>query len=294
MELRQLQYFQEVCRCGSFTKAASTLYVAQPVITNAVRKLEDELNVRLLHRTSKNVSLTDEGRVFWQRINALLEMTADIVQEMKDFDPLCGGTLRLGIPPQIGNYFFPRVFIEFSSLFPDLNLVVTEDTSLKILSLVQKGELDIAIVVLPEEIPPQIQTRRLFQQRILLCVGKNHPLSRKKTVQLSDLRGEKFIMRKPGSIQRDVIIERCRQLGFSPNVIFSSSQIQTIRTLVASNVGISFLMEMTVQNDHEIQAIELTDPVLLTIGAVWKKEKYISKAAQAFIDFVSAMCSERK
>ena len=293
MELRQLQYFQEVCRAGNFTKAAANLYVAQPVITNAIIKLETELNVRLLNRTNKSVSLTEEGKVFLQRINILLEYASDIYQEMRDFNPLNLGSLHFGIPPQIGNFLFPYVFTDFRSLYPNLQLTVTEESSSTIITLVESGELEVGIIVMPEVNPPTIRSRLLFKQPIVLCVGKNHPLSRRTEIDLAELRDENFIMRKPGSLQRDIIIQQCRQHGFSPTIIFSSSQIQTIRTLVAKHVGVAFLMEMTIRGEQMIQPIPLKDPVSLNIGVVWKKGKYISKAAHAFIDFVCKTCNNQ-
>lgn len=294
MELRQLQYFQEICRTGSFTKAAANLYVAQPVITNAILKLEADLNVRLLNRTNKSVTLTEEGKVFLERVKVLLTFASDIYQEMRDFDALSSGVLNLGIPPQIGSFLCPYVFTDFSALYPSLNLTVTEESSSIIISMVEKGELEVGIVVLPEKNPAGVQSRVLFRQPIILCVGKKHPLSGRTEVDLSELSSEKFIMRKPGSLQRDIMIQQCQKHGFSPNVFFSTSQVQTIRTLVANNIGIAFLMEMTLRGDQMICPIPLKDPVFLNIGVVWKKEKYISKAAQAFIDFIEKACDKQE
>jgi DNA-binding transcriptional LysR family regulator len=293
MELRQLQYFQEVCRSNSFTKAAANLFVAQPVITNAILKLEAELNVRLLNRTNKSVSLTAEGQVLWERTNTLLELVSDIFQEMRDFNAPKGGTLNLGLPPQIGNILFPSVFTKFRNLYPDLQLIVNEETSLSIISLVEKGDIEVGIIVLPDVKPEHVETRILFQQPIVLCVGKSHPLSTRRKVSLEELRNEKFIMRKPGSLQRDIVMNQCQKHQFSPDIILSSSQIQTMRTLVANHVGIAFFMEMTVRDDPTIKQIALKEPFSVNIGVVWKKEKYISKAAQAFINFVCSTCTNQ-
>lgn len=284
MELRQLQYFQEVCRSGSFTRAAANLYVAQPVITNAIHKLEAELGVRLLNRNNKMIALTAEGQVFLERITFLLEYAGDVIQEMHDFDNPNRSSLRLGIPPQIGNYFFPHLFTTFSALYPGLNLVVTEESSSNIVALVEKGELEVGLVVLPES-APHINARFLFTQPIVVCVGKDHPLNGRTELDLIELKDEKFIMRRPESYQRNLIVFHCNKSGFSPNIIFSSSQIQTIKTMVANNIGIAFFMEMTVRDDASVTMIPLRDPVCVNIGLVWKKEKYISKAAHAFIKF---------
>jgi len=285
MEMRQLQYFQEVCRSGSFTKAAINLFVAQPVITNAIHKLEDELGVRLLNRTNKAVSMTAEGEVLLERVDVLLGLADEIFQEMCDFNMLNKGSLRLGVPPQIGNYLFPRLFAEFSVLYPKLNLVVSEEVSGVTISLLEKGDLDVGIVVLPESLP-NMETRFLFTQPIVLCVAKSHRLNGCDSVDWAQLQDEKFIMRKPGSIQRDLVIRQCQQHGFSPNIIFSTSQIQTIKTLVTHNLGIAFLMEITVQGDSSLHVIPLTEPTSVKIGLAWKKGRYVSKAVQTFINFV--------
>lgn len=285
MEMRQLQYFQEVCRSGSFTKAAANLFVAQPVITNAIHKLEAEFGVRLLNRTNKAVSLTAEGQVFLERVDSLLGLANEIFQEMCDFNNLNQGTLRLGVPPQIGNYLFPHLFAEFGALHPKLNFIVSEEVSGSTISLLEKGELDIGIVVLPDNLP-HMETRFLFKQPIVLCVAKSHRLNGCEKIGFSALQNEKFIMRRPGSIQRDIIIRQCQKHGFSPNIIFSTSQIQTTKTLVAHNLGITFFMEMTVQGDSTLHVIVFDEPISVNIGLVWKKGKYVSKASQTFIDFL--------
>lgn len=285
MELRQLQYFREICRTGSFTKAAANLFVAQPVITNAIHKLEDELEVHLLNRTNKNVTLTPEGRRMLEKTETLLSFADEIYREMTDFNHLSRGSVLLGIPAQIGNYLFPRIFGEFGAHYPKLNLITSEMVSGKILALLEKDELDVGIIVLPDNLP-NMQSRLLFKQNVLLCVAENHPLRQQKEVSFADLKNEHFIMRMPGARQREIIIHECQKCGFTPNIFFSSSQVQTIKTLVAHNLGISFLMEISVLDDPSIHTISMTNPLSLNIGLVWKKNRYVSRATQAFIDYM--------
>lgn len=285
MELRQLQYFREICHAGSFTKAAANLFVAQPVITNAIHKLEDELAVRLLNRTNKTVTLTAEGRRMLEKTERLLGFADEIYREMTDFSHLSRGSVRLGIPVQIGNYLFPRIFGEFGTHYPQLNLIASEVVTGQIITLLEKDELDIGIIVLPDSLP-NMGTQLLFKQNVLLCVSLTHPLCQRKEASFADLKNEKFIMRMPGSQQREIIVQECEKYGFTPNVIFSSSQVQTIKTLVARNIGISFLMEMTLLDDTSVYAIPMTNPIFLNIGLVWKKDRYISRATHAFIDYM--------
>ncbi|MDR3592613.1 MAG: LysR family transcriptional regulator [Negativicutes bacterium] len=284
MELRELEYFREVCRTGSFTRAAVNLYVAQPSVTNAVRKLESELGVQLFHRTNKTVTITPEGQVFLERITALLCMAEEIVQEMRDFDTLSRGSLKLGIPPQIGANLFPDLFMEFGALYPNINLSVFEEGSVATLDLLEKGELDVGIIVLPET-AHELNIHHLRQEPILLCLSPRHPFNGRDVVDFSELRDEKFILRKTDSFHRNIVLEQCRRHGFTPNVIFSSNQLQTIKSLVAKNVGIAFFMEMVVKHDPTLVSLPLREPLSVHIGLAWKKGRYTSKAAQAFIDF---------
>jgi DNA-binding transcriptional LysR family regulator len=290
MELRELGYFQEVCRTGSFTRAAANLYVAQPSVTNAIHKLEAELGVQLLNRTNKTVSITPEGQIFFDRINTLLNLVNEITQEMRDFNTLSRGSLKLGIPPQIGANLFPDLFMEFGALYPNLNLSVFEEGSVATLDLLEKGELDVGIIILPD-LAPNLNTYHLRQETILLCLSPQHPLNRRTEVSFAELRDEKFILRKTDSFHRDIVINQCRKHGFAPNIVFSSNQIQTIKSLVAKNVGIAFFMEMVVKNDPTVVALPLSAPLSVSIGVAWKKGRYISKAAQAFIDFAATKAS---
>lgn len=287
MELRQLRYFREVCNTGSFTQAASNLFVAQPVITNALHKLEDELKVRLLNRTNKAVTLTAEGRRMLEKSETLLNMADEVYREITDFNYVSRGSIRLGIPVQIGNYLFPHILGEFNSLYPNLNLCASEIESGKIVGLLEKDDLDIGIIVLSDNMST-MRTKMLFSQNVLLCVAEAHPLRILHSVSFSDLQHERFIMRMPGSRLRDVIINQCQKNGFSPNIIFSSSQIQTIKTLVSRNIGISFLMELSVQDDPSIFTVPITNPLILNIGLVWKKSRYVSKSTQTFIDYMTS------
>jgi len=285
MELRQLRYFREICHTGSFTQAATNLFVAQPVITNALHKLEDELKVQLLNRTNKAVTLTAEGRLLLEKSEALLSLADEVYREITDFNYLSSGSIRLGIPAQIGNYLFPRIFGEFNLLYPHLNLVASEIESGKIVSLLEKDDLDIGIVVLSDNLST-MRTKFLFNQNVLLCVAEEHPLRLQKSVSFPDLQNERFIMRMPGARLRDIIIDQCKKNGFIPNIVFSSSQIQTIKTLVSRNIGISFLMELSVLDDPSIFTVPMATSLNLNIGLVWKKGRYVSKSTQTFIDYM--------
>ena len=287
MELRQLQYFREVCYTRNFTKAAKNLFVSQPVITNSIQKLEDELEVRLLNRDTKKVTLTSEGDKLLKKAEQILNVVDEAYREMADANQYLSGLVKLGMPVQIGNYLFPRILSEFRINNPEISLSAVETVSGKVINMIDKEELDVGIIVLPNMTLPNMQTQILFKEEVLLCVSEKNPLAQQKLVSFNDLKDEFFIMRMPGSIQRTIILNECKKHDFLPKIVFSSSQVQTIKSLVASNIGVSFLMKLSLLDHYSgLVTATLTNPLHLSIGMIWKNGRYLSKSTQEFIDYM--------
>lgn len=287
MELRQLEYFQAVSRLQNFTRAAEELHVAQPSITSSIQKLEEELGVTLFDRSQKKVTLTTEGLAFHGRIDKIMFEVRQAIEEMDDFRKLNKGTITFAAPPMIGAYLFPNIFNLFKSAHPNLDLVVYEEGSLAARTMLEKEELDLGMIILPEN-PTVLNTIPITQEEIMLCLSPGHPLSLAQSVSFSQLKDEAFVLLKEEFFHRRLVLDECARHGFTPRIVFSSNQIETIKAMVASNVGISFLMDMVIRNHPNLVGVSLAEPLSITIGLAWKKGKYLSKAAQAFIDFIVA------
>jgi DNA-binding transcriptional LysR family regulator len=288
MEIRQLEYFVSVVETSSFTKAAEKQYVSQPCVTHSIRKLEEELGIELFDRSQKKAQLTDEGRRFHLRACKLLTELRDTLTEMNELRNLARGTINLAIPPMIGSCLFPYLFTSFQTHYPQLTLNVYEEGSFAAHRLIEQEELDLGIIILPEQGLGTLETVYLTQQEILLAVALNHPLANEKSVPFSTLRQEKFILFKSNFFQRHLILDRCQQAGIEPNIVFNSSQIETVKSLVTHGVGISFLMEMALAGLNGIVGITLDPPLYVNIGLAWKKGRQLSASAKAFINLVSA------
>ncbi|MFZ5754419.1 MAG: LysR family transcriptional regulator [Bacillota bacterium] len=285
MELRQLEYFQMVSRLNNITRAAERLHVTQPSITIAIQKLEDELGVTLFDRSQKQITLTAEGQVFLQRVENILRSIQDAMLEMNDYRDLQKGSIKIGIPPMIGSFLFPEIFANFKTLYPHLELCIIEEGSIAIRKLLEKGELDLGIVIISHP-SPLLETLPITKGEILLCLPPNHPLVHCSSVPFFQLRGESFILLKEDTYHRQIIMEECSKNKFTPNIILSSSQIETIRGLVAKGVGISFLLDVIARKSADVISLPLSEPLFIEIGLAWKKDKYLSKASQVFIEFV--------
>lgn len=288
MDIRQMEYFQMVCRLNNLTRAAERLHVAQPAVSVAIQKLEDELGVQLFDRSQKQLVLTTEGKVFLERVEDILQRTQDAVLEMHEYRELRKGGIKLGVPPMIGAYIFPHIFAGFKQVYPALNLSVVEDGSLAIRDRLEKEELDLGIVI-TSDLSPRLEMRPITQGEVLLCLSPLHHLANAAAVSIADLRDEPFILLKEDTYHRKLVLDECKKHGFEPHIVLSSSQIETIKGLVAKGVGISFLLDVIARKDNYVHCLPLAAPLHIEIGLVWKKERYLSKASQAFIDFMGTL-----
>ena len=286
MELRQIEYFCMVGKLHSFTGAAEQLHISQPSITQAIRKLENEIDVQLFDRSKKKAALTVEGQAFFVRMEKILEDCQQAVQEAKDFKTWRKGTVKLGVPPMIGSYLFPDIFYGFKQAYPGLQLIAFEETSsLETANKLEKDELDLAIIILPEK-SETLNTLVITQEQLVLCMHPNHPLGQQKSVGFEQLKNEQFILLKERSYQHQIVISRCLRQHFLPNTILTSNQIKTIKNLIVNGSGISLLMTMVVRDDPQIAIVPLSEPIIFDIGLAWKKEKCLSNASMAFIKFL--------
>ena len=284
MELRQLKYFQMASRLKNITRAAQRLKVSQPNITVAIRKLETELGVQLFDRSQKQLTLTPEGSVFLKRIELALRNIDEAVLEVNDYKQLQKGTIKIGIPPMMGAYLFPKVFSVFRHLHPNLDVLLFEEGSLSIREKLESDELDFGIIIVPDS-TPNLNVLRMSRNQLMVCVSQRSSLARKEWITPRDIASSDLIMMKEGSYLREVVQSKLSALKITPRTVLESGQIVTIKGLVAHQVGIAFLLDFICEDSHDIKAIPFYEPIFVDIGLAWKKEKYVSKAAQAFIDF---------
>ena len=282
MELRQ--YFQMASRLRNITRAAQRLRVSQPNITVAIKKLESELGIQLFDRSQKQLTLTPEGVVFLQRIEVALRNIEDAILEVNDYKQLQKGTIKIGIPPMMGAYLFPKVFSGFRKIHPHLDVLLYEEGSLSIREKLESDALDFGIIIIPES-TPNLNVLRMSRNQLMVCVAQKSKLARKSKITARDIATSDLIMMKEGAYLREVVQNKLTAMKITPRTVLESSQIVTIKGLVAHEVGIAFLLDFICKNSSDIKAIPFCAPIFVDIGLAWKKERYVSKAAQAFIDF---------
>ena len=292
MELRQLEYFQMASRLKNITRAAERLRVSQPNITVAIKKLEGELGIQLFDRSQKQLSLTPEGAVFLGRVEVALRNIQDAVLEVNDYKQLQKGTIKIGIPPMMGAYLFPKIFSSFQRRYSHLDVYLHEEGSVAIREQLERDELDFGIIIIPDT-SPNLQLLPMARSQIVCCVPENSDLTARKAITLQDIEDRNLIMLKEGSFLRQTMLQKMKTAGVTPNIVLESNQVVTIMGLVASGVGNAFLLDMIVRDTPGIRALPLATPVFVDVGLAWKRDRYISRAAQSFIEFSKDILSHQ-
>src|SRR5438445_13894029 len=189
MELQQLRYFVAVAETRKFTTAARDLHVAQPSVSKQIRKLETELGAVLLERGRAGVALTDAGAILLPWARRVLADLDGARSEVAGLATLERGRLSVGATPSLSTVLLPRVPAAFHSEHPGVTLTVVEAGSRDLVDHLASGDLDLALVILPVPREALFETTPLLKEELVLAVAKRHPLAKRRTARVSDLRG---------------------------------------------------------------------------------------------------------
>jgi DNA-binding transcriptional LysR family regulator len=285
MELQALRYFVEVARQRGFTRASQSLHVTQPAISKMVKALEEELGTPLLLRESRQVTLTDAGRVLLERAQAVLDSLRVAKEEVFELASLRRGRLRLGMPPIVGMTFFAPLLAEFHLTYPGIELALREEGSHQIESLIMDRELDAGAVLLPTD-ESSFAAMPFVRDELRVVIHADHPLARRRGLALRELAGMPFVLYRPEFALHGHILEACRQCGFKPTVVSESSHWDFIVAMVAANIGVAFLpMTICGQLDpRQVNSLRLTEPVIPWRAAlIWRRDRHLPPATRAWI-----------
>lgn len=286
MDVHALRYFVEVARHQNFTRASEALHVTQPAVSKMVRALEEELGAALLLRERRRVRLTDAGRMVLERAQGVLDAMTGIEQEVGELAALRRGRLRIGMPPIVGVAFFPPLLAEYHVAHPGIVLELREEGSHHIEALVLDRELDVGAVVLPTD-EKAFGTLPFVHDELQAVLHPSHPLSRRRTLALRELRATPFVLYRPEFALHGHIIEACRRAGFKPQVASESSHWDFIVALVAANLGVALLPQTICRqlDPAQVRAVPLTDPVIpWDVALIWHRDRQLPPATRAWIE----------
>lgn len=284
MDLRQLNFLLEVADAGGFTRASERLNIAQSALSIAIRKLEDELEVKLFVRGDRKVSLTAEGESLALNAKEIFKGVAKARQEIADLRGLLRGEVRVGLTPMLSSFFFPKLISAFKRRYPALQMSINGDSAWSIQRKLESGEIDMGIIA--GKVPDGFDSHHLLREEVVACVHCFHPLAVKKTNQIRALLSEPLIQFKKGYYLREMIDELAVREGIVPAVMAESNLFSLVRSLVKEELGLAFLLKMAVVKDPDVATISCDPPIFLDLSLAWKKGSALSPANRAFVNFL--------
>ncbi len=284
MDLRQLNFFLEVADSGGFTKAAEKLNIAQSALSIAIKKLEDELEVKLFIRRDRKVSLTAEGESLVQSAKEIFRSVAKARQEIADLRGLLRGEVRVGLTPMLSSFFFPKIVAEFKRKYPALQISVYGDSEGSIQRMIEAGDLDMGII--NGKVPEGLDSHHMLREEVVACVHRSHSLAGKKKCPVRDLLAEPLVQFKKGYYLRELVDDLAAMEGIVTTVLAESNLFSLVRSLVKEELGLAFLLKMAVAKDPGVATISCDPPLYLDFAIAWKKDAPLSPANRAFVNFL--------
>jgi LysR family hydrogen peroxide-inducible transcriptional activator len=247
MNLRDLRYLVALADHQHFSQAAAASFVSQPTLSTQIKKLEDELGVSLVERTPRRVMLTEVGRAIAERAR-YVQREVDEIREIarRTQDPE-SGSVRLGFFPTLGPYLLPHVVPRIRERFPRLELLLVEEKTPTLVQQLIEGKLDAAGLALPLH-DDRLHAEFLFEEPFVLAVPSQHELARREApLKVTDLAERTLLLLEDGHCLREQALDVCHLAGSTERTGFRATSLETLRQMVAANVGMTLLPTLAVK-----------------------------------------------
>lgn len=262
MNIDQLKYIITIASTGSFSRTAEILFISQPALSQYVKRLEESLGVQLFERSRTRVNLTEAGQAFVERAQEILKLSEELEETMQSYSEISRSTFSFGISQFYGKFFLPKTLGALKKN-PDLIIEIKENESRILESQLLAGKIDFAIIPPPIE-SPEIIKQTIYEEKILLAINKNNSLNNKikeaKLTELDFLNNQPLILLKKGFKLRELVDALLEEEEIKGQVILETENLDTLNSLVAQDIGISFLPDV-IEKLEGVLYYELTLPM---------------------------------
>src|ERR687893_1397363 len=287
MELRQLRYLLALADERHFTRAAARLHIAQPALSQQIKRLEDEVGLALVDRTTRHVSLTPAGEVLAGRARRAVAEVDAAAEELSELSGLRTGRVVIGAMRSTGRFDLSALFGAFLEEHPHIDLVVREEPSEVMLQRLHADALDVAFLSVNRlDAGPDIQLHPLLDEPLVALLAPDHPLAGRKRLDMADLRDERFVVFGEGGSLRRIVVQGAREAGFEPTLAFESTESARIRAIASRGLGVALLPASEAEHDGPpVAVVPVRKPALARdVTLAWRANRRHSPAARAFLD----------
>ena len=273
--LQQLRYVALIAETLHFRRAAERANVTQPTLSAQLSKLEEELGVQLVERSRTRVVMTPEGEEIAARARRVLSDVAEIAEIARRGQAMLAGTIRVGVVQSLGSYFLPLVIPDLHLRYPELRLYVREGLADDLVRRLEDGSLDLLFFPLPVA-GSEFAVARLFREPLLAVAAVDHPIAQLDRVPPDRLAGERILTLETGHRLHDQVRRISEQTGAEISLDYGATSLDTIRQMVAMNLGISLLPALYVRSEVRPNTLVTSRPLqgpqpFRAIGMVWRE-----------------------
>lgn len=287
MELYTMRYVLAMAEHENFSLAAQACHIGQPALSQQIAKLEKELGVTLFQRNPRGATLTEAGREFVLRAREILQLSEALSSEMALYAGLHRGTLNLGVITSLQCIDFGGLLSAFCAKYPGISVNIVQSGTHNLLQQLVERKIDLAFLNRPlSGLPGGTEFLKLGQDVYRLAVPENHPLAKRKSVSLSELKKEAFIFHQTAQVASELCINACREAGFAPNIICRSASPTTSLYMVRGGLGIALLPseEFNARRLDGIVELQLEEIIQKDVGVAWRTDNS-SPLIRAAVDF---------
>ena len=283
MELRHLRYFLTICEERNISRAAKKLFMSQPPLSQQLKALEEELGVELFKRTTRSLEITEAGKVFQKKAVEILQLSDNMLKEVKSYDKKVTGTLRVGFVASSGATLLPDRIPEFYRKYPDINFQIKEGSTYRVLDLLDSGIIEVAIVRSPFNIKRYNSIELPTEPMIAIGTEKFLKNFESERIVVDELKNIPLIIDKRF---KKLIGEACDQEGFAPRILCEGEDSRSLLLWAASGLGVALLPSSArkLMEKDNIMVKEIDCDLLKTKTLItWVKNRPLSVVAEKFI-----------
>lgn len=284
MTFEQLEYFLAAARAETFFDAAESLHITQSALSKQIMKLEKELNVRLFDRSRRSAVLTDAGREFLKEAGDLFHRYRAMRKRMQAFEDVSERTLRIGTLPFLSQYGLTGLFKDFSAAHPEIRLLLEEVEEIDLLSGFSSGRYDLIIARSHMCDESHFRFLLLDEDRLAAMLPAGHPLAWRKSVSLSDLAGEPFLLMHPYTSLYQLCMKLFHDAGITPHVL-RTARLESIISAVALGEGVSLFAEKNFNlfRHESVVSVPIVPSPTLSVGVIYR-DGAVSAEGERFLE----------
>jgi len=294
MDLRQLRYLVALAEERHFTRAAAREHVAQPALSQQIRRLEAEVGLSLVERTTRHVAITHAGQLLAARARRVLAEVEAAQVELLAIKGMESGRVTVGTMHTMGPVDVSEALAIFHKRHPAIELTVREQSSEELAEMLRNDELDLAFLSVTERVEShELGLHQLVSEELVVLLPTEHRLARMRSLRMAELEDEEFISFREGARLRELLLSAAHQAGFAPQIKLESNESERIRRLVARGMGVAILPRSdAVRPGAAVAVAALEDPPLSRdITLAWRQGRSHPPAVAEFLALARATFS---